>query len=167
MLAGHGATERWEPPSALGRTRLSLEERQTRRAGGSALLSPRGGGGGGFQTASPRVSCSVGGGSNVDQEMVEKLGSFPACSHQVNQPQRREELLLSSFPWGLGVSGQAGLGGWQVQPELWKGFSSHVIAQEMGGRTANGCEPWSESSTAPWDWRWLHSGCTSLEHGQN
>lgn len=43
------------------------------------------------------------------------------------------------------------VGGWQVQPELWKGFCSPVIAQEMGGRTANGCQPWSEPSRAPWE----------------
>lgn len=63
------------------------------------LLSPRAGGGG-FQSASPPVSCSVGSGSNVDQEMVEELRSFPAHSHRVNQPQRREEMLLTSFPPG-------------------------------------------------------------------
>lgn len=32
--------------------------------------------------------------------MVEELRSFPARSHQVNQPQRREEMLLTSFPPG-------------------------------------------------------------------
>lgn len=40
VLAGHGDTERSEPPSAPGRTRLSLEEQQTRGAAARRCCHP-------------------------------------------------------------------------------------------------------------------------------
>lgn len=89
-------TERSEPPSAVGRIRLLLENRQTRVADSSAVLSPWGRGD--FQTACLRLSCSTGGGSNVGQEMMEELWSFPADS-----PGLRE--LGSS--WGRRVANSA------------------------------------------------------------
>lgn len=125
MLRGHEDMQCLEPPSAVPAGAAGS---------GSALLSPREGGD--FQTPSPRVSCSTGGCSVVHQEMVEELWSFPACSHRVNQPQRREE--LPSFPWGSGGSGQAGSGGWQVQPELWKGFCSMCWPRKWVGEQQMG-----------------------------
>lgn len=91
-------TERLEPPSAVGRIRLLLEKQQTRVAGSSAVLSP---GGWDFQTAALRISCSTGGGSNVDQEMMEELRSFPADSPGLRERGSSGGRRMASSVWAL------------------------------------------------------------------
>lgn len=166
---GHGDTERCEPPSAPGRAGPWLRERQTRAAGGSALLSPTAGGGGGGGRFPIRLSQSV-----LQRWRWFKCGSGDGGGASVlpcPQPPSEsgtEEGGAAADLVSLGLRGLRSSrgGGWQVQPQLW----ILLPCDSPGNGLENskyGCQPRSESSTAPWEGHWIYSGCVCLELGQN